>query len=91
MSIPIKFNLISNDQNVKTIVKNQYLVNCLTLEVANDLQLNCIMPLTTTSRNQSSNAKYHCTICNFFIHNILSAFRHNDNPNHLKHLKVKSI
>jgi hypothetical protein len=91
MSTPIKLNLISNDQNVKTIAKNQYLDNCLTPELANDFQLNCIMPLTTTSRNQSSNAKYHCTICNYFCHNIVSAFRHKDNPNHLKHLKVKSI
>ena len=91
--------MISNDVPI-TIPnqKNQWIDNCLTIEQANDLQKHFIMPLTlsqqsTSSRNSShlssSSAKYHCTICNYFCHNIDGALKHKQNSNHIKYLKVR--
>ena len=76
---------------------NQWLDANLTIEQANDLQKSCIIPLSLqpppSKRQQKSSslAKYNCTVCNYYCHNMDSAFKHKQSLSHVKYFKVRGI
>ena len=74
-------------KDINKLSLDQYLDSSLTLENANDLKLNCIIPLLASSQKKHT-AKYHCTICNYYCHTMDAAFKHKRNQTHAKYFKV---